>query len=66
MARILITRWSLIGICGIGVVFSECAWQVIIGWDRLAIDIIYGVIVCLALGAGITAVASMILKRGKR
>jgi len=64
--RKTITRWSLIGICGIGVVFSECAWQVITGWDRLAIDIIYGVIVCLALGAGITAVASMIWKRGKR
>ena len=64
--RKTITRWSLIGFCGIGVVFSEFAWQVITGWDRLAIDIIYGVIVCLALGAGITAVASMILKRGKR
>ena len=61
-----VSRWSLIGICGIGIVFSECAWQVITGWDRLAIDIIYGVIVCLALGAGIIAVASMIWKRGKR
>ena len=63
--RKTITRWSLLGICGIGVVFSECTWQVITGWDRLAIDIIYGVIVCLTIGAVITA-ASMIWKRGKR
>lgn len=61
-----VSRWSLFGICGIGIVISECAWQVITGWDRLAIDIIYGVIVCLSLGAGIIAVASMIWKRGKR
>ena len=61
-----VSRWSLIGICGIGIVFSECAWQVITGWDLLAVDIIYGVIICLVIGAGITAAASMILKRGKR
>ena len=61
-----VSRWSLIGICGIGIVFSECAWQVITGWDLLAVDIIYGVIICLVIGAVITAAASMILKRGKR
>ena len=61
-----ITRWSLIGICGIGIVISECACQVITGWDRLAIDIIYGIIVCLVIGAGIAGAASMIRKRGKR
>ena len=59
-------RWSLVGICGIGIVFSECAWQVITGWDLLAVDIIYGIIICLVIGAGITAAASMIQKRGKR
>ena len=59
-------RWSLIGTCGIGIVFSECAWQIITGWDRLAIDIIYGIIVCLVIGAGIAAVTSMIRKRGKK
>mgnify|MGYP006988403499 FL=1 len=59
------TRWSLIGICGIGVVFSECAWQMITGWDRLAIDIIYGIIVCILIGAAITAAVSMSRKRGK-
>ena len=64
--RKTITRWSLIGFCGIGVVFSECAWQVITGWDLLAVDIIYGIIICLVIGAGITAAASMIRKRGKR
>ncbi len=59
-------RWSLVGICGIGIVFSECAWQVITGWDLLAVDIIYGIIICLVIGAGITAAVSMIRKRGKR
>lgn len=57
--------WSLIGICGIGIVISECAWQMITGWDRLAIDIIYGIIVCILIGAAITAAVSMIRKRGK-
>ena len=61
-----VSRWSLIGICGIGIVISECAWQMITGWDQLAIDIIYGIIVCLVIGAGIAAVTSMIRKRGKK
>ena len=59
-------RWSLIGICGIGIIISECAWQVITGWDRLGIDIIYVIIVCLLVGAGITTTVSMIRKRGKK
>ena len=63
--RKTITRWSLIGICGIGIVISECAWQMITGWDRLAIDIIYGIIVCILIGAAITAAVSMIRKKGK-
>lgn len=60
-----VTRWSLIGICVIGIVISECTWHLITGWDRLAIDIIYGIIVCILIGAAITAVISMIRKRGK-
>ena len=60
-----VSRWSLIGFCGIGIVISECGWQMITGWDRLAIDIIYGIIVCILIGAAITAVVSMIRKRGK-
>lgn len=59
-------RWSLIGICVIGIALSECAWHVITGWDRLAIDIIYRIIVCPAIGAGIAVVTSMIRKRGKK
>ena len=47
-------RWSMLGICTTGIIISECAWQMITGWDRLGIDIIYGIIVCLMLGAGIT------------
>lgn len=64
--RKTITRWSLVGICGIGIVISECAWQVITGWDRLGTDIIYGIIVCLLVGAGITTAVSMIRKGGKK
>lgn len=58
-----VSRWSLIGFCGIGIVISECAWQVITGWDRLAIDIIDGIIVCILIGAAITAAVSMIRKK---
>ena len=59
-------RWSLIGFCGIGIIISECAWQMITGWDRLGLVIIYGFIVCLLLGAGFTTSVSMIQKRGKK
>ena len=49
-------RWSMIVLFALGIIISECAWQVITGWDRLVIDIIYGLITCLLLGAIITAV----------
>ena len=58
-------KWLLIGICSVGIVICECLWQVITGWDRLAIDIIYGLAICLLLGAFITTVASFLAK-GKK
>ena len=53
-------RWTLIGLCGVGIVASECAWQVITGWERLSIDIIYGMIICMMVGAGLAVAISLI------
>lgn len=52
--------WTLIGLCGVGIVASECAWQVITGWERLSIDIIYGMIICMMVGAGLAVAISLI------
>jgi len=51
-------KWLLIGICGVGIIVSECIWHTMLGWERLGVVIIYGLIVCLLLGAMITAVIS--------
>ena len=59
-------RWSLMGICGVGIIISECIWQMITGWDRLGLIIIYGFVICLMIGAGITTAVSMLRKRGKK
>ena len=56
-------KWLLMGICGVGIVICECLWQVITGWDRLAIDIIYGLVICLLVGAIITTVVSALKTR---
>ena len=60
-----IRKWLLIVICGVGIIISECLWQVITGWDRLAIGIIYGLAICLLLGAIITTVTSFFVKEKK-
>lgn len=52
-------RCSLIVLCAFGIIVSECAWHSITGWDRLGVDIIYGLILCLLLGAVIAAVVSL-------
>ena len=52
-------------ICGVAIIICECLWHAITGWDRLAIDIIYGLAICLLLGAFITTVASFLAK-GKK
>ena len=44
-------RWSLLIVCVVGVVISECAWHMITGWERLGVDVVYGAIVCIMLGA---------------
>ena len=46
-----IKQWSLLIVCVVGLVISECAWHMITGWERLGVDVIYGSIVCLMLGA---------------
>lgn len=58
-----IIKWLLIGIYGVGIIISECLWQAITGWDRLAIDIIYGLTICLLLGAIIATIVSAIKSR---
>ena len=58
-------KWLLAGICGTGILISECAWHTITGWDRLAVDIIYGLLVCSLLGAVITAVICQVQRWGK-
>ena len=60
-----IMKWWLIGICGVCIVICECLWQVITGWDRLDIDIIYGLAFCLLLGAIIATVTSFFVKEKK-
>lgn len=54
-----VMRWSLIILCTFGLVISECAWQSITGWDRFGVDIIYGLIVCLLLGAIISMIVCL-------
>lgn len=59
------TKWLQIAICGVAIVICECLWHAITGWDRLAIDIIYGLAICLLLGAIIATVTSFFMK-GKK
>jgi len=49
-------KWLLIGLCGVGVVACELLHQAITGWDRLAVDILYGAVLCVLIGAVITAI----------
>lgn len=58
-----ILKWLLMGLCGFGIIISECLWQVVTGWDRLAIDIFYGLMICLLLGATITTVIPALSRR---
>ena len=34
----------------VGILFSEAWWHTVTGWDRLAVDIVYGFFVCLLIG----------------
>lgn len=60
------TRMSLIGICIAGIIFCECVLQTIIGWDRLGIHIVYGLILCVLLGASMTLLGSFLIKKYKQ
>ena len=56
-------KWLLMGICGIGIIISECVWHTISGWDRLGIDFIYGFIIFVLLGAIIVNVICTLKSR---
>ena len=55
--RSIAMTWILILLCLGGALVSEILWHAITGWDRLAVDILYGSIVCILIGAGLTKVA---------
>ena len=49
------TRWALMIVGVIGIIICECVWHLITGWERLALDVVYGGIICIMIGAGILA-----------
>ena len=57
-----IAKWLLIGLCGVGIIISECAWHTITGWERLGVIIIYGFIVCVMLGSILVSLFSVFKK----
>jgi len=59
-------RWGLPVACIFGVLMCEGTAAVTTGWDRLAVYIIYGLLVCLLLGAGISVLAAYVKNRRKR
>lgn len=48
-------RWGLMALCGIGLLLCEGLWHTVTGWDRLPVDIGYGMILCVLLGAAASA-----------
>ena len=44
-------RYLLIFVCIAGIFLSECIWLIITGWDRLAVVVVYGFIICILIGA---------------
>lgn len=57
--------WSAIILCILGIIISECVWQSITGWNRFGVDIIYGLNVCLLLGAVIAKISSLFKNKHK-
>ena len=41
----------------LGLVVSEYVWHCITGWDRIVVDIVYGLILCLLLGEFFAVIA---------
>ena len=56
-------RWSFIAFMVIGIVSSECAYQVITGWDSLFVLIIYGFIICCLIGAVLASAVRMMIRK---
>lgn len=44
-------RWSFVILCLAAVIMCECFWHFITGWQRLTVDIVYGSVICMMLGA---------------
>lgn len=59
-------RWLLIVLCIVGMIISECLWQVITGWDRIAVDLLYGSMICIFLGALLVILISGLKNRKQR
>lgn len=62
-AKRWIWRNSLLCICLLGAVGCECVWHFITGWDRLAVDILYGFCLCLLLGAVLAKIVARIKRK---
>lgn len=45
------SKWHFIYFCLASIVLCECVWHMFTGWERLTVDIAYGVVVCMILGA---------------
>ena len=56
-------KWIFLALLLVGVAVCEDLSWVIIGWDLLAVLIVYWGILCLAMGAGIAWIVSKLWKR---
>ena len=50
----------------VGILLCEAASAVITGWDLLVVHILYGVFVCLLMGAGVAVLAKYARNRRKQ
>ena len=62
--RTFIMKWALVIFCGFGILVCECVWRMITGWDRFALDFLYGAFLCLLLGA-IMGIVILLVKSRK-
>lgn len=58
-------RWGLIAFCGLGILLCEGLWYAITGWDRLIVDVCYGMILCVLLGAAVSILVFWVRGRKK-
>lgn len=64
--RRTLRRWLLVALCVVGIVVSECAWQVITGCEKIGVAVIYGLIICLLLGAAAVMLLSALQNTKKQ